>query len=73
MLNAQCTSTGLTSQAIAVLKGDSKVNGVITFEQSAEGAPVTVTGDVSLNSFSLICMRGMRFCCDVGTLRLWGR
>ena len=35
------------AQAIAVLKGDSKVNGVITFEQAQEGAPVTVTGDVS--------------------------
>lgn len=34
-------------QAVAVLKGDSPVTGVITFTQEKEGAPVTVSGDVS--------------------------
>ncbi|KAK4686573.1 superoxide dismutase, Cu-Zn family, partial [Tremellales sp. Uapishka_1] len=34
------------SQAIAVLKGDSKVSGVITFTQEQEGGPVTVSGDI---------------------------
>ena len=33
-------------KAIAVLKGDSKVTGVITFTQEAEGGPVTVTGKI---------------------------
>lgn len=47
-------STADVPQAIAVLKGDSKVNGVITFEQAQEGAPVTVTGDVSLPVYSSI-------------------
>lgn len=30
-----------------MLKGDSAVNGVITFTQESEGGPVTVSGDVS--------------------------
>jgi len=33
-------------KAIAVLKGDSSVQGVITFTQESEGGPVTVTGDI---------------------------
>ncbi|KAK6903995.1 superoxide dismutase [Cu-Zn] [Kwoniella mangroviensis CBS 8886] len=32
--------------AIAVLKGDSSVSGVITFTQEKDGAPVTVSGDI---------------------------
>ena len=39
------------SQAIAVLKGDSTVTGVITFNQEADGSPVTVSGDVSAFAF----------------------
>jgi hypothetical protein len=41
-------------KAVAVLKGDSNVAGVITFTQEKEGAPVTVSGDVgyiSLHTF----------------------
>ncbi|KAE8538650.1 superoxide dismutase [Cu-Zn] [Cryptococcus gattii VGV] len=34
------------TQAVAVLKGDSPVTGVITFTQEKEGAPVTVSGDI---------------------------
>lgn len=41
-------------QAVAVLKGDSKVTGVITFTQEKEGGPVTVSGEVS----ALICWPG---------------
>ena len=37
----------VTKQAVAVLKGDSQVAGVITFTQEKEGSPVTVSGDVS--------------------------
>jgi len=33
-------------KAVAVLKGDSKVTGVITFSQEQEGGPVTVSGDI---------------------------
>ncbi|ORX34402.1 copper zinc superoxide dismutase [Kockovaella imperatae] len=33
-------------KAVAVLKGDSSVSGVITFTQDAEGSPVTVSGDI---------------------------
>ncbi|RSH90321.1 Superoxide dismutase [Cu-Zn] [Saitozyma podzolica] len=33
-------------KAVAVLKGDSSVTGVITFTQEKEGAPVTVSGDI---------------------------
>ncbi|KAL1413810.1 Superoxide dismutase [Cu-Zn] [Vanrija pseudolonga] len=33
-------------KAVAVLKGDSKVTGVITFTQAAEGGPVTVEGKI---------------------------
>ncbi|ORY26870.1 superoxide dismutase Cu-Zn [Naematelia encephala] len=32
--------------AVAVLKGDSSVQGTIKFEQEAAGAPVTVTGEI---------------------------
>lgn len=35
------------TQAIAVLKGDSKVSGTVTFTQDDKGGPVTVTGKVS--------------------------
>jgi hypothetical protein len=35
------------TQAVAVLKGDSSVTGVINFSQESEGSPVTVSGDVS--------------------------
>ncbi|BEI80534.1 hypothetical protein CcaverHIS002_0110630 [Cutaneotrichosporon cavernicola] len=34
-------------KAIAVLKGDSKVTGTITFTQAAEGGPVSVTGTIT--------------------------
>ena len=51
MLAIQCLSaphvTGLHQQAVAVLKGDSSVTGVISFSQESEGSPVTVSGDVS--------------------------
>ncbi|KAL7420592.1 SOD-1 superoxide dismutase (Cu-Zn) [Cryptotrichosporon argae] len=33
-------------KAVAVLKGDSSVSGVITFTQEKEGAPVTVSGEI---------------------------
>ncbi|WVN90898.1 superoxide dismutase [Cu-Zn] [Cryptococcus depauperatus CBS 7841] len=33
-------------KAVAVLKGDSPVTGVITFTQEKDGAPVTVSGDI---------------------------
>ncbi|ODN96379.1 superoxide dismutase [Cu-Zn] [Cryptococcus wingfieldii CBS 7118] len=33
-------------KAVAVLKGDSSVNGIITFTQEKEGGPVTVSGDI---------------------------
>ncbi|KAH8089202.1 copper/zinc superoxide dismutase [Filobasidium floriforme] len=33
-------------KAVAVLKGDSPVQGVITFEQSENGGPVTVSGEI---------------------------
>ncbi|WWD22073.1 superoxide dismutase [Cu-Zn] [Kwoniella shandongensis] len=33
-------------KAVAVLKGDSSVQGVITFSQADENSPVTVTGDI---------------------------
>jgi Cu-Zn family superoxide dismutase len=34
------------NQAIAVLKGDSPVQGVITFTQQSTGGPVTVSGEI---------------------------
>lgn len=43
-------SLPLPPQAVAVLKGDSSVTGVITFTQEAEGSPVTVSGDVSCST-----------------------
>jgi Cu/Zn superoxide dismutase len=33
--------------AVAVVRGDSKVTGTITFEQESESAPTTVTWDIS--------------------------
>jgi len=33
-------------KAVAVLKGDSSVQGVITFTQKSEGDPVTVSGEI---------------------------
>ncbi|GAA98944.1 hypothetical protein E5Q_05632 [Mixia osmundae IAM 14324] len=36
-------------KAIAVLKGDSKVSGVVYFEQSDENSPVKVTGEIAGN------------------------
>ncbi|KAJ1952006.1 Superoxide dismutase [Cu-Zn] [Dispira parvispora] len=33
--------------AVALLRGDSQVSGVVRFEQAAEGAPVRVTGELS--------------------------
>ncbi|GHJ84462.1 hypothetical protein NliqN6_0864 [Naganishia liquefaciens] len=35
-----------TIKAIAVLKGDSPVQGVITFTQESSGGPVTVSGEI---------------------------
>jgi hypothetical protein len=46
----------LKQQAVAVLKGDSSVSGVITFTQESEGSPITVTGDVSRSELTL-CTR----------------
>ncbi|KAJ1649959.1 Superoxide dismutase [Cu-Zn] [Dispira simplex] len=33
--------------AVAVMRGDSRVSGVVKFEQASEGAPVHVTGELS--------------------------
>ncbi|KAK9899361.1 copper/zinc binding superoxide dismutase [Cystobasidium minutum MCA 4210] len=35
--------------AIAVLKGDSKVSGLLKFSQSDENSPVTITGEITGN------------------------
>jgi Cu-Zn family superoxide dismutase len=40
---------GLTCESVAVLRGDSKVSGTVTFEQASEGAPTTVTYDITGN------------------------
>ena len=34
-------------KAVAVVRGDSKVTGTVTFEQESESAPTTVTWDIS--------------------------
>ncbi|BCR89439.1 superoxide dismutase SOD1 [Aspergillus chevalieri] len=34
-------------KAVAVLRGDSKVNGTVTFEQTSENAPTTVSWNIS--------------------------
>ncbi|KAL2122139.1 hypothetical protein VTJ04DRAFT_2594 [Mycothermus thermophilus] len=34
-------------KAVAVLRGDSKVTGTVTFEQESESAPTTITWDIS--------------------------
>ncbi|AOW05310.1 superoxide dismutase [Cu-Zn] [Yarrowia lipolytica] len=36
-------------KAVAVLRGDSKVSGTVTFEQDSESGPVTVTYDIKGN------------------------
>jgi hypothetical protein len=43
-----------TLQAIAVLKGDSKVSGTITFTQDDKGGPVSVTGKVSVTPLRVV-------------------
>lgn len=35
------------SRAVAVLRGDSTVKGTVTFEQESEGAPTTISYDLS--------------------------
>ena len=35
--------------AVAVVRGDSKVSGTVTFEQDSESSPTTVTWDISGN------------------------
>lgn len=37
------------NNAVAVLRGDSKVNGVVNFEQSSESDPTTITWEISGN------------------------
>ena len=37
------------NDAVAVLRGDSKVNGVVNFEQSSESDPTTITWEISGN------------------------
>ncbi|EXJ79827.1 superoxide dismutase [Capronia epimyces CBS 606.96] len=39
-------------KAVAVLRGDSKVSGQVTFEQASESAPTTITWDISGNDAS---------------------
>ncbi|KAI9828285.1 MAG: hypothetical protein M1819_006623 [Sarea resinae] len=34
-------------KAVAVLRGDSKVNGTVTFEQASESAPTTISWNIS--------------------------
>jgi len=34
-------------KAVAVLRGDSKITGTVTFEQSSESSPTTITYDIS--------------------------
>ncbi|KAK9313686.1 superoxide dismutase [Lipomyces starkeyi] len=36
-------------KAVAVLRGDSTVSGTVTFEQTAEGAPTTISWDIKGN------------------------
>jgi len=44
-------------KAVAVLRGDSKVTGTVTFEQASESSPTTITYDISGNDPS--AERGM--------------
>lgn len=37
------------NNSVAVLRGDSKVNGVVNFEQSSESDPTTITWEISGN------------------------
>lgn len=39
----------LTLSTVAVLRGDSKVSGQVTFEQADESSPTTITYDVTGN------------------------
>jgi len=36
-------------KAVAVVRGDSKVTGTVTFEQESEGSPTTITWDIKGN------------------------
>ena len=42
---------------VAVVRGDSKVSGTVTFEQSSESSPTTITYDIAGNDAS--AERGM--------------
>ncbi|MCJ1340023.1 Superoxide dismutase [Cu-Zn] [Bachmanniomyces sp. S44760] len=44
-------------KAVAVLRGDSKVSGTVTFEQSSESSPTTISYDITGNDAS--ASRGM--------------
>ena len=65
-------STADVPQAIAVLKGDSKVTGVITFEQADASAPVTVSGDVSTIPLTVVVSAREFVCHAEGTTKLEG-
>lgn len=38
-----------TNKTVAILRGDSKINGVVNFEQSSESDPTTITWEISGN------------------------
>jgi len=42
----QKAGTPTISKAVVVLRGDSPVSGTVTFEQTAPGKPVTITGNI---------------------------
>ena len=54
---SDCAANSICSRLVAVLRGDSKVTGTVTFEQTSESSPTTITFDISGNDAS--AERGM--------------
>lgn len=46
-LSTHANSFGICSRTVAVVRGDSKVSGTVSFEQADESSPTTVTYDLS--------------------------
>jgi Cu/Zn superoxide dismutase len=48
-LSKRAFANTLFNPQVAVLRGDSKVSGIVTFEQSSESSPTTITYDITGN------------------------
>ena len=45
--STKCLTNELTSETVAVLRGDSNIKGVVTFEQSSESNPTTISWEIT--------------------------